>query len=480
MFMLKSLLLLFFFSSTSFASPLDMSCETNYSDQSFEEFSQKYLNAEFSKAPLYLKDWIINNVDSNKDNVINAKELSTFSCQMSLLLPSIVSEKSSSYISDNGTLKSLEFWASDKKMSSYHEFRISLGDIALQWLTEFTEKLPLGDSKEKILEMIKSGSYVVSEESIDQQWDLSGSDHSPTSLRLKALDLAYAISRIQSMVSTENFHLATKTLLEQMLLLKNFPYVISATEAPDTSLSLSTHINKFDIGGIGVAGVNRYYALSGLGIKFKITPQGEVQRNWGQPKDQFWFLLQDPKTINVDSKTFMEKVSRSLSLLCKGDIESFQKLSPSELSKPETLTLWLQKNSDILANLFWQNPVEIIVSSTPLKGGSNAYTDKDAQQISFSFPYVESVLQTLKNSFDDKNSLSQIHKNLVFILIQEWVHILQGQEKAYDNNSFYNDPADAFLIYGQVGVSWYEDQPIEKDAKQLARAFVKNLNNCKP
>lgn len=467
-------------SSIALSSPLDLDCNGQYTTQTYNEFSSRYLGTGFAELPVYLKSWVENSVDKNSNKAIEPNELQDASCRMSQVIKHVVAEKSTEYVSQRGRVQSLEYWAHDEKISSYNEFQLSLGSIAKIWLLEFVKNNLTGSLRTDSEQMIRSGAYTVSAKGLSGQWDLAAVDHSPHAQLLKSLELAHSVSELIAKTPSENLEIVLPAIMTQFVALKNFPRLISIEpiHSNNTFLKLRLEINNHMFGGgLGPKGANRYYIVEGTYLVIDIKDNGEYNVSWGQPRDQTWTVLRDPQYFTSDTSKFVNRVKvrlQELALNAKNSRNLFNSLKTEDLSTQQNLELWLTKISDTYSEVFWKEPVSITVTTDPLEGGDNAHV-KDGK-IYFSYSYIQSIYSDLSRSFSQEAALKQINRHLLFLITQEWVHTLQVAEPSYEENmGFYNNPAQAYLIFGSEGVKWYDQQPIEKDAKDLAENFVQNI-----
>ncbi len=266
-------------------------------------------------------------------------------------------------------------------------------------------------------------------------------------------------------------------LLKQFIELKNFPQLTSIVHNED-KIELSLMLNQYTKVGVGPIGAFRYYVLENLTFRVISYANGSIHSKWGQPKDQITFILRDPNSIIVDSNNFKNRVRNQFKLIA----DDKNLISPFIISDIETvldkknLHAWIMKIMTPLAHSFWLEVPDVIIEDNFSINGYTAYVDG---AIHLSLSKIKDLHSLLMTHFDEKQSLMQLNRNLIGILIQEWVHLLQqklSNDLYQPNFSFYNNPDKAYLMFGEVGINqWYHEQPIEIDAHDLAGDFVESL-----
>lgn len=357
------------------------------------------------------------------------------------------------------------------------------------------------NDKKEIQKILKEGSYTVSQEELANQLDLSGQDQSSVSKLLKASQLAYALSELHTKIDDSLIYFTiVKSLFLNFKTSRNFPYLNSAIESTSQKgkWQVNMSVNQFFGSGTGVSGAKNYYVLSGVGLTLAISSGNgidnlsqDIRWYWGQPRDQIHFALRDPQEMNINAENFKERVSSRLkkALNEKSFVDLF---SSSELEDlhPETIERLLQKRVDAFADIFFRPTIRVHVQEQSIEGGSNAVAGEG--EIIFSFPNMKELIHQIQQSLASGNAQKlnqqgaqnssqklneELNRNLNFILTQEWIHSLQKEEPSYSENwAFYNSPFNVYIIYGDDDKNWYENQPVEKDAKDLAEEFVRSLS----
>jgi hypothetical protein len=419
----------------------------------------------------------MNDIDENNNQTIEAQEIEKASCQLSNVIKKIASGKSENYINQEGQVTAYAFWANDDKISSYKEFQLAQGSLAQQWLLKLIKNSSTeSQRKEKLRKVIQTGSYTVSHEEFQYQWDLGAKDTSLESQLLKALELTHALDRYSQKMPKKNFEQAFIPILELIVEIQNFPYLVSYENSSEKNLYLSLKLNRLAYGGgVGPVGAIRYYVYRGLSLELDINERGESKVTWGRPSRQSRFVLRDPKFIEVNSESFVKRVDQRLREIAQRHSNvSLLALTNSDLETPEALEKKIQVVFNVFADAFWKEPVQVNVLKQGLEGNSNAYILDGEMYLSY--PYIKNIQRTLQGVFSKDQKLAQIERNLLFISAQEWIHLLQQETDVYaPNNAFYNNPMNAYVAFGSEGTRWYEEQPIEKDAKTSAELFVKDL-----
>lgn len=462
---LPALLFLFSFISslTIQAAVTDIDCDKEQSFASLEQFSEEIFEAPFKKLPMFYQDWISKTLDKNKDLTIDTLEYKEVACRLSKNIYDITNKLRYEHpVYFDGQVSMYEYWAYDNKISSGAEFEVAMGKEARDWLYNYiweSGSVPL-KYRLDIIKMITSGAYTVIEENIDQQVDLAGVDTSVESVYKKALKLIYTLDKlIVNDVSDELMSSYYKHASET----KVFSYVKTIH-----SDALDTVIHSYSKSKVGPKGSYNFYVMENIDLK--ITKAGH---QWGYPKDQKRFLLKDPKFMKINSYRFKKRIKNTL--LTWTTLNEFEDLVEmyyeSPISSSDELRSWAQTMLDQMSNMFWQDPIKVEIVESPMQGRT-AYLEE--QKI-----YVSSTnFFNLQSQISEENKDILLH-HLMYVMIQEWVHYLQKSKTDLyaENFAFYNDAVNAYRIFGNEGTRWYKEQPIEKDAQDIAESFVLRHQN---
>ena len=440
----------------------DIDCDVKRHFESLNHFSQQIFENPLNEMPKFYQDWIRHSLDKNQDQVVDAKEFREAACRLSKNIYDVTRKLRYEYpIYMNGEVNLLEYWAYDNKISSPIEFEIAMGKEARDWLFQYfldQKQLPL-KYRSDILEAITSGAYTVTSNKLSGQVDLAGVDTSNESIYRKALKLTYVLDKlIQNHVPQDLLNTYFKHAAET----KMFAFVEKVH-----AHAIDTFVHSYSKVGIGPKEAYHFYVMEEMSIK--MTRNGVV---WGQPKNQHRYMLRDPNFMYAPSRSFEKRISKTLDVWTSlGEFEDLvEDYYKKGVSTEEDLKLWLQTAMNQLADIFWQEPLEIVVFPGP-SYGRNAYLD--GQTIFFSSEELLNLQELVKDS------PVVFLKHLLNVSVQEWVHYLQRHKPDIyaKNNAFYNDAVVAYQLFGNEGVRWYKDQPIEKDAHEIASGFVLRTQN---
>ena len=451
-----------FFSFFTNAAVTDIDCDTEAHFESLNQFSEEIFESPLEDLPQFYQDWVAKTLDQNQDQIIDTQEYNEAACRLSKNIYDITNKLRYEYpIYMNGEVNLIEYWAYDNKISSGTEFEIAMGKEARDWLFEYflsQKQLPL-KYRSDILEFITSGAYTVTAKALANQVDLAGVDTSTEGVYTKALRLTYVLDKlIQNHVPDHLLNTYFKHAAET----KTFTYIENVH-----AHAIDTFVHSYSKVGIGPREAYHFYVMENVSIK--MTGNGVI---WGQPKDQHRYILRDPRFMVVLSRAFEKRISKTLDVWTS--LREFEDLIDDYyekgVSSEEDLKVWLQAAINQLADIFWQEPLTVSMFSGP-SYGRNAYLD--GQTIYFSSQEMLN-LQSLV-----KDAPVEFLKHLLNVSVQEWVHYLQRHKPDLyaDNNAFYNDAVVAYQIFGNEGIRWYEDQPIEKDAHEIASGFVLRTQN---
>lgn len=451
-----------FLSFITKAAVTDIDCDTETHFESINQFSEKIFESPLKEMPQFYQDWMSQTLDKNQDKVVDAQEYKDAACRLSKNIYDITGKLRYEYpIFMNGQVNFLEYWAYDNKISSGAEFEIAMGKEARDWLFKYflsQKQLPL-KYRSDILEFITSGEYTVTAQHLANQVDLAGVDVSVEGVYTKALKLTYLLDKlIQNHVPGHLLNSYFKHAAET----KTFAYIESIH-----AHAIDAFVHSYSKVGIGPKEAYHFYVMEQVSVK--MTANGVI---WGQPKNQHRYMLRDPRFMVVLSRAFEKRISKTLDVWTSlGEFEDLvDDYYETDVNTEEGLHKWLQSAVNQLADIFWQEPLTVSMFSGP-SYGRNAYLD--GQTIYISSEEMLNLQSLVKDAPEE------FIKHLLNVTVQEWVHYLQRHKPDLyaDNNAFYNDGVVAYQIFGNEGVRWYKDQPIEKDAHEIANGFVLRTQN---
>lgn len=451
-------LFIIFNALSAFSSVEYFNCESTKSFADYDHFSEEIFGSDFYSLSTFYKQWIKTKVDSNQDLIISNKEFKSISCHLSETIKDLTNKLSYEFpVFMNGSVNMLEYWAHDQKITNVKEFEIAIGKEARDWLLDYfwsSKEIPFG-YKTKIMLMISKGEYVITAKDLSQQVDLTGSDSSNESIYRKAIELTSIIDQLKAnKVSTD----LTNTYYKQASETKTFARLTEFYPH-----YLKGFIHSYKATSIGDREVYNFSVFESHGVN--ITKEGYAI---GQPKNQKSFLLKNPQFMYVPSKDFTKRVGATLDFWSQ--TKEFRELIGHYYNQPinnsEELRLWLQKAVDQLADVFWQDSLQVGVSMNISPEGGEFYLDGQRIYVNGQSLFVLNKKLTA--------APDEFLKHLIYKVTQEWVHYLQRLKPDLynDNISFYNDSEKTKLMFGKPGEKWYKDQPLEKDADDIAKNFV--------
>lgn len=444
---------------------ISLSCDQLItSSLSYDGFLKLLFDGDTTNVPEHFEYWLEQTADANKDKSISAEEANHVVCEMSRATQKYLKITPSPHVvGDDGDLRLTAYEANDKEVS-LTEFQTYFGakstDYVLATLSPYLDSELL----KKFEAVLNSGIFTVSQKNKNEHIDILSVDSDNETRLLKLLALAYSVSELNEKTTDKIRSTMIPSLVQLFVEQKNWPWLV-AVGTPSVTFAINTAQGS----SLGPEGAKNYYILEGTSISISLVGK---PISWGQPSNQSRHILRDPSLYTPTPTPFLKKLEALLERVAQ-DLKQSQYFVKNniDMTSPESLKILSQTlvNTVLDYNLA-STPISVQVASDIQLSGVTAHFSPKDRVITFDYNYFKSVRAITTDA--------EFQRYFIAVLAQEIIHGLQHDTPAaYDENiRYYNSGPVAYQLMGKVGGRWYNDQPLEKDAHQLAAKFVETLN----